>query len=59
MKIFVTTFVYNDRQYNGPKIHAESIEVAEAIAELEGYKIEGELTDIIATEEDNIHRTVH
>ena len=50
MKIFVTTFVYNDRQYNGPKIHAESIEIAEAIAELEGYKIEGELTDIIATE---------
>lgn len=59
MKIFVTTFVYNDRQYNGPKIYAESIEIAKAIAELEGYKIEGELTDIIATEEDNIHRTVH
>jgi hypothetical protein len=59
MKIFVTTFVYNDRQYSGPKIYAESIEIAKAIAELEGYKIEGELTDIIATEEDNIHRTVH
>ncbi|MGA0233676.1 MAG: hypothetical protein ACO3MB_12490 [Saprospiraceae bacterium] len=59
MKIFVTTFVYNEREYSGPNIYAESFEIAKAIAELEGYKIEGELTDIIASEEDIENRTIH
>jgi len=59
MKIFVTTFVYNEREYSGPNIYAESFEIAKAIAELEGYKVEGELTDIIASEEDIENRTIH
>ena len=59
MKIFVTTFVYNEREYSGPNIYAESFEIAKAIAELEGYKVEGELTDIIASEEDSENRTIH
>ena len=59
MKIFVTTFVYNEREYSGPNIYAESFEIAKAIAELEGYKVEGELTDIIASKEDIENRTIH
>ena len=59
MKIFVTTFVYNEREYSGPNIYAESFEIAKAIAELEGYKVEGELTDITASEEDIENRTIH
>jgi len=59
MKIFVTTFVYNEREYSGPNIYAESFEIEKAIAELEGYKVEGELTDIIASEEDIENRTIH
>jgi hypothetical protein len=50
MKIFVTTFYHDGKSFDGPKIHAENLETAELIAEVDGYIIEGELTDLVQTE---------
>jgi len=50
MKIYITKFLHDDKEYSGPNIHAESMEDASIIAEGEGYELVGELTDIIVAE---------
>ena len=40
MKIFVTTFYHDGQPFEGPRIYAENLEVAELIAEVDGYIIE-------------------
>jgi hypothetical protein len=39
MKIFITTFYHDGQPFEGPKIYAENLEVAELIAEVDGYII--------------------
>ena len=51
MKIFITTFYHDGQPFEGPKIYAENLEVAELIAEVDGYIIEGQLTDLVQTRE--------
>lgn len=51
MKIFVTKFTHDEKEYDGPYIHAKNIDEAETVAEANGYVILGELTDIIVSEE--------
>ena len=51
MKIFVTTFYHDGQPFEGPRIYAENLEVAELIAEVDAYIIEGELTDLVQTRE--------
>jgi len=58
LKIYLTRFVWDGKEYGGPNIHAETIEVAEAIAELNGLTVEGELTDIVGMEKDKA-RVIH
>ena len=59
MKVYITKFLHDDKEYSGPNIYAESEEDASIIADGEGYELVGELTDIIALrmKEDKI--TVH
>ena len=50
MKIFLTKFTHNDKDYSGPNIHAKSMFDAEVIAKNQGLEVEGELTDLIDLE---------
>ena len=59
MKIFITKFLHDDKEYSGPNIYAESVEDASVIAEGEGYELVGELTDIIAFSDKENKHTVH
>ena len=52
MKIFITKFIHDGQEYCGPNIHAEDLEVAQAIAEIDGYIVQGELTDLVQFKED-------
>ncbi len=52
MKIFITKFTHDEKEYEGPNIHAKNIEEAETVAEVNGYIVLGELTDIIITEDE-------
>jgi|TARA_R100000081_G_C4650689_1_gene82598 hypothetical protein len=58
MKIFITKFTHDEKEYDGPYIHAKNIDEAETVAEANGYIILGELTDIIVSEETE-KRTLH
>ena len=46
MKIFITSFIWDGNEYAGPNIFAKDKKVAEAIAELQGLIINGQLTEI-------------
>jgi len=59
MKIYITKFLHDDKEYSGPNIYAESVEDASVIAEGEGYELVGELTDIIALHMEEEKRTIH
>ena len=58
MKIFITKFTHDEKEYDGPYIHAKNIDEAETVAEANGYIILGELTGIIVSEETE-KRTLH
>jgi|TARA_R100001509_G_scaffold152343_1_gene112423 hypothetical protein len=58
VKIFITKFTHDQKEYDGPNIHAKNIDEAEAIAESNGYIVLGELTDIIITENEK-QETIH
>ena len=58
MKIYSTRFVWDGKEYGGPNIHAETIEIAQAIAEHNGLIVQGELTDIVGMEKDEA-RVIH
>jgi len=47
MKIYLTSFIYNDKEYEGPNIHADSFNSAILIAEEQNLKVCGELTEIL------------
>ena len=53
MKIYLTRFIWDGSEYAGPNIHAETFEIAEAIAEYHGLKVDGELTDIVGVEKND------
>ena len=59
MKVYITKFLHDDKEYSGPNIYAESEEDASLIAEGEGYEVVGELTDIIALRSTEEKRTIH
>tara|TARA_R100001015_G_C4498573_1_gene73845 strand:- start:180 stop:362 length:183 start_codon:yes stop_codon:yes gene_type:complete len=52
VKIFITKFTHDEKEYEGPNIHAKNIKEAETVAEVNGYIVLGELTDIIITEDE-------
>jgi len=58
-KIYLTIFLHDGAEYAGPDIHAESLEQAEIIAENQGLKIDGELTDIIAINDFDRPKVIH
>ena len=59
MKIFLTKFNFDGKEYTGPDIHAENMNDAELIAEANGLIIEGELTDIIDLDDEVRPRVLH
>ena len=59
MKIFLTTFVHDTKQYEGPDIHAETWEEAELIAESQGLILEGELTELVSLGDEIRPRVLH
>jgi len=59
LKIYLTRFVFDGREYAGPDIHAENMEDAELIAEYSGLIVDGELTDIVDLDLDTIPRVLH
>ena len=48
MKIWITSFIWDDYEYVGPNIIAETFEKAQFLADLQGLVVEGELVDIIS-----------
>jgi len=58
MKIFITKFIHDGQEYCGPNIHAEDLEIAQAIAEIDGYIVQGELTDLVQFKKDE-KRVLH
>ena len=48
MKIWITSFIWDDDEYEGPRIIAETLEKAKFLAGLQGLVVEGELVDIIS-----------
>ena len=59
MKVYITKFLHDDKEYSGPNNYAESEEDASIIAEGEGYELVGELTDIIALRSNEEKITLH
>ena len=59
MKIFLTTFVHDTKQYEGPDIHAETWEEAQLIAESQGLILEGELTELVSLGDEIRPRVLH
>ena len=57
MKIYLTEFTWDGTDYSGPNIVAQTPEEAELICESFGYRIVGELTDVIMAdhEPDTLH----
>tara|TARA_R100001163_G_C5052172_1_gene188855 strand:- start:604 stop:786 length:183 start_codon:yes stop_codon:yes gene_type:complete len=47
MKIYITKFIHDGKEYDGPNIHAHSADDAELIAESQGLEVLGELEDLI------------
>jgi len=50
MKIFLTSFIHDGKEYAGPNIFARNWEIAEAVAEYQGLQIDGELEEIHSEE---------
>jgi hypothetical protein len=48
MKIWITSFIWDDSKYEGPNVVAETFEKAQFLANLQGLAVEGELVDIIS-----------
>jgi len=59
LRIYLTRFVFDGKEYAGPDIHAENMEDAELIAEYSGLIVDGELTDIVDLDLDTIPRVLH
>tara|TARA_R110002020_G_scaffold440467_1_gene651113 strand:+ start:47 stop:226 length:180 start_codon:yes stop_codon:yes gene_type:complete len=59
MKIFLTTFLHDKREYEGPDIHAETEEEALMIAESQGLILEGELTELYSLGDEVRPRVLH
>jgi|TARA_R100001079_G_scaffold37695_2_gene19083 hypothetical protein len=59
LKIFVTKFIFDGKEYSGPDIHAECMDDAELIAEAHGLEVQGELTDIVDLDFDSRPRVLH
>ena len=60
MRIFATQFEHDGKTYAGPNFIARDFEQAEAIAELKGIEVVGELTDYVYLEDDQPStRTLH
>ena len=59
MKIFVTKFTFDGREYCGPDIHAENMDDAELIAEAHGLEVEGEITDLVDLDYETRPRVLH
>jgi len=52
MKIWITSFVWDDDEYEGPNILAETLEKAQYLANLQGLTLEGHLIDNLDSVED-------
>ena len=59
MKIFLTRFIQDTKEYEGPDIHAENEQQAELIAESQGLILEGELTDLFSLGDEMRPRVLH
>jgi|TARA_R100000541_G_scaffold51264_1_gene58706 hypothetical protein len=59
MKIFLTRFIHDTKEYEGPDIHAENEQQAELIAESQGLILEGELTDLFSLGDEMRPRVLH
>ena len=47
MKIFITKFIHDGKEYDGPNIYAQNANDADLIAESQGLEVLGELEDLI------------
>ena len=59
MKIFLTTFMHDTKEDEGPDIHAETEEIALLIAESQGLILEGELTELYSLGDEIRPRVLH
>lgn len=61
MKIYITSFIHDGKEYEGPNIHADSFDSASIMAEGQGLKLCGELTEILQdiTDEDLDNKRLH
>ena len=61
MKIYITSFIHNGNEYAGPNIHADSFDSASIMAEGQGLKVCGELTEILqdTTNKDLDNKRLH
>jgi|TARA_R110000824_G_scaffold4172_7_gene19770 uncharacterized protein YdeI (BOF family) len=58
-KIFITSFVWDQAEYEGPDIHADTLEQAKLIAESQGLILDGELVDLITMHDETRPRVLH
>ena len=61
MKIYITSFIHDGKEYEGPNIHADSFDSASIMAEGQSLKVCGELTEILQdiTDEDLDNKRLH
>jgi hypothetical protein len=58
-KIYITRFIWDTEEYEGPDIHAENMQQAQLIAEAQGLILDGELVDIITMRDETRPRVLH
>tara|TARA_R100000541_G_scaffold44952_2_gene52011 strand:+ start:894 stop:1082 length:189 start_codon:yes stop_codon:yes gene_type:complete len=58
-KIFITSFIWDKDEYEGPDIHADTFEQAKLIAESQGLILDGELVDLITMSDETRPRVLH
>jgi len=58
-KIFITSFIWDKDEYEGPDIHADTFEQAKIIAESQGLILDGELVDLITMKDETRPRVLH
>jgi|TARA_R110000787_G_scaffold26369_4_gene73839 hypothetical protein len=58
-KIFITSFIWDKDEYEGPDIHADTFEQAKIIAESQGLILDGELVDLITMSDETRPRVLH
>jgi len=58
MKIYITKFIHDGKEFAGPNIHADNMDNAELIAESQGLEVMGELQDIIQAHEMDVEPKV-